>query len=177
MHRLSAYVIVHRTQSNQTADGNRSDGGRNPIRQRTETDRMADAITRGCSCLSCTNKANRARTAPTKQTEQELHQQSKQSKNCTNKAYRTIHQGVQLSQLHQQSLQNHQSPKINKAYRAIISRTAALSTPSAVSCATQPRATDSANRWSLPSCRAPPHSRCPPPRAQPRAAAGNGCRR
>ena len=37
MHRLSAYVIVHRTQSDQTPDGNRSDGGRNPIRRRTET--------------------------------------------------------------------------------------------------------------------------------------------
>ena len=93
MHRLSAYVIVHRTQSNQTANGNRLAGERNPIGRRTESDRMADAITRGCSCLSCTIQANRtiyssylrsalplarARTAPTKQTEQELHQQSLQ---------------------------------------------------------------------------------------------------
>ena len=59
MHGLSAYVIVHRTQSNQTANGNRLAGERNPIGRRTESDRMADAITRGCSCLSCTNKANR----------------------------------------------------------------------------------------------------------------------
>ena len=44
MHRLSAYVIVHRTQSNQTADGNRLDGGRKPIGRRTESDRMADRI-------------------------------------------------------------------------------------------------------------------------------------
>ena len=37
MHRLSAYVIVHRTQSDQTADGNRLDGERNPIGWRTQT--------------------------------------------------------------------------------------------------------------------------------------------
>ena len=59
MHRLSAYVIVHRTQSNQTPNAIQSDTERNPIRQRTETDRTADGNTRGCSCLSCTNKANR----------------------------------------------------------------------------------------------------------------------
>ena len=77
MHRLSAYVIVHRTQSDQTADGNRLDGERNPIGRRTESDQTADAITRGCSCLSCTNKAYRTihqggaavSAAPTKQTE------------------------------------------------------------------------------------------------------------
>ena len=86
MHRLSAYVIVHRTQSNQTPDAIQSDDGRKPIGWRTETDRTADAI------------------------------RSDGGRN---------HQGVQLSQLHQQSLQNHQSPKINKAYRTIISRTAA----------------------------------------------------
>ena len=44
MHRLSAYVIVHRTQSNQTADGNRLDSERNPIGRRTESDRTADGI-------------------------------------------------------------------------------------------------------------------------------------
>ncbi len=59
MHRLSAYVIVHRTQSDQTANGIRLDGGRNPIGRRTESDWMADAKDRGCSCLSCTNQANR----------------------------------------------------------------------------------------------------------------------
>lgn len=63
MHRLSAYVIVHRTQSNQTANGIRLDGGRNPIGRRTETV--------GGAAVSA---------APT----------SKQSKDCTNKAYRTI---------------------------------------------------------------------------------------
>ena len=59
MHRLSAYVIVHRTQTNQTADGNRLDGERNPIGRRTESDWTANANGRGCSCLSCTNQANR----------------------------------------------------------------------------------------------------------------------
>ena len=75
MHKLSAYVIVHRTQTNQTPDGNRSDGGRNPIRRRTETP--------GGAAVSA---------APTKPTELST-------------------KGVQLSQLHQQSLlskQNHQ---------------------------------------------------------------------
>ena len=42
MHRLSAYVIVHRTQSDQTAGGNRLDGERNPIGWRTESDWTAD---------------------------------------------------------------------------------------------------------------------------------------
>ena len=86
MHRLSAYVIVHRTQSNQTANAIRSDGERNPIRRRTETV--------GGAAVSA------APTKPTEQSipaisarlcrlpEQELHQQSKQSKNCTNKTYR-----------------------------------------------------------------------------------------
>ena len=74
MHRLSAYVIVHRTQSDQTPNGNRLDGGRKPIRWRTETDQMADGNGRGCSCLSCTNQANwqsiaAVSAAPTKQTE------------------------------------------------------------------------------------------------------------
>ena len=59
MHKLSAYVIVHRTQSNQTPNAIRSDGGRNPIRHRTQSDWTANANDRGCSCLSCTNKANR----------------------------------------------------------------------------------------------------------------------
>ncbi len=44
MHRLSAYVIVHRTQSNQTPNAIRSDTERNPIRRRTESDWMADRI-------------------------------------------------------------------------------------------------------------------------------------
>ena len=59
MHRLSAYVIVHQTQTNQTPNANQSDTERNPIRRRTETDWTANANGRGCSCLSCTNKANR----------------------------------------------------------------------------------------------------------------------
>ncbi len=82
MHRLSAYAIVHRTQSNQTPNAIRSDTERNPIRRRTETDRMADGnrldgerkrygvqlsqlhqpsqLAIYCSCLSCNNKAYRA---------------------------------------------------------------------------------------------------------------------
>ena len=59
MHRLSAYVIVHRTQSNQTPNAIQSDTERNPIGWRTESDWTANANGRGCSCLSCTNKANR----------------------------------------------------------------------------------------------------------------------
>ena len=96
MHRLSAYVIVHRTQSDQTADGNRLDGERNPIRRRTESDWTANANGRGCSCLSCTNQANwqsipAVSTAPTKQTGNllqlsQLGFAACQSKNCTNQA-------------------------------------------------------------------------------------------
>ena len=72
--------IGRRTESDRTADGNRSDGERKPIGRRTETDRTANAnggTLRGCTCLKCTN---RARVAPT---EQELHQPSKK---CTNRA-------------------------------------------------------------------------------------------
>ena len=66
--------IGRRTESDRTANGNRSDGGRKPIGRRTRTDWTANAnggTLRGCTCLKCTN---RARAAPT---EQELHQQSK----------------------------------------------------------------------------------------------------
>jgi len=102
MHRLSAYVIVHRSQSNQTADGNRSDGGRNPIGWRTESDWTANANGRGCSCLSCTNKAYRTihqggaavSAAPTKQTEQELHQQSLQNYHFTNRSLIHAQRGI-----------------------------------------------------------------------------------
>ena len=93
MHRLSAYVIVHRTQSNQTADGIRLDGGRKPIGWRTESDWTANANGRGCSCLSCTNQANwqsiaAVSTAPTKQTGNllqlsQLHQPSKLAIYCS----------------------------------------------------------------------------------------------
>ena len=59
--------IGRRTESNRTADGNRLDGGRKPIGRRTESDRMANAnggTLRRCTCLKCTN---RARNAPTEQ--------------------------------------------------------------------------------------------------------------
>ena len=39
------------------ADGIRSDGERNLIGRRTESDQTAYANGRGCSCLSCTNQA------------------------------------------------------------------------------------------------------------------------
>ena len=42
-------VIGQRTESDRTADGNRSGGGRNLIGWRTPS--------RGCTCLKCTNKA------------------------------------------------------------------------------------------------------------------------
>ena len=96
MHRLSAYVIVHRTQSNQTADGNRLDSERNPIGWRTESDWTANANGRGCSCLSCTNQAN-GQSIPAvsarlcRLPEQELRQPSQQNNL------------LQLSQLHQPS--------------------------------------------------------------------------
>ena len=44
MHRLSAYVIVHRTQTNQTPNANQSDTERNPIRHRTQSNQTADGI-------------------------------------------------------------------------------------------------------------------------------------
>jgi len=83
MHRLSAYVIVHRTQTNQTPNANQSDTERNPIRHRTQSNQTADGIrsdgernlikwrtqTVGGAAVSA---------APTKQTEQEQHQQSLQ---------------------------------------------------------------------------------------------------
>ena len=76
MHRLSAYVIVHRTQSNQTPNANQSDTERNPIRQRTESDQTPDGNRSdggrkhqgvqlsplgfaACQSKNCTNKANR----------------------------------------------------------------------------------------------------------------------
>ena len=42
MHRLSAYVIVHRTETDQTPNAIQSDTERNPIRRRTKSDQMAD---------------------------------------------------------------------------------------------------------------------------------------
>ena len=96
MHRLSAYVIVHRTQSDQTANAIQLDGERNSIGRRTESDWTANANGRGCSCLSCTNQANwqsiaAVSTAPTKQTGNllqlsQLGFAACQSKNCTNQA-------------------------------------------------------------------------------------------
>ena len=65
--------IGQRTESDRTADGIQSDGGRNPIGRRTETDRTANAnggTLRGYTCLRSALPLARARSAPT---EQELH--------------------------------------------------------------------------------------------------------
>ena len=110
MHRLSAYVIVHRTQSNQTPNANQSDSGRNTIRQRTESPggaAVSAAPTKQtgnllqlsplhqpsklaiyCSCLHCTNQANWQSIAAVsarlcRLPEQELHQPSNKA-NDTN---------------------------------------------------------------------------------------------
>ena len=77
-------ILFHRrrTESDRTADGIRSDGGRNLIRRRTETDRTANAnggTLRGCTCLRSALPLARARSAPT---EQEMHQQSKSCTLC-----------------------------------------------------------------------------------------------
>ena len=53
---------MQRTQTDRTADGIRSGGGRNPIGRRTETDRTADGNGRGAAVSA----------APTKQTEQSI---------------------------------------------------------------------------------------------------------
>ena len=52
-------VIVHRTQSTQTANAIHADGERNPCRRRTQSDWAADAIIRGYTCLKCMNPAKR----------------------------------------------------------------------------------------------------------------------
>ena len=110
MHKLSAYVIVHRTQSNQTPNANQSDSGRNTIRQRTESPggaAVSAAPTKQtgnllqlsplhqpsklaiyCSCLHCTNQANWQSIAAVsarlcRLPEQELHQPSNKA-NATN---------------------------------------------------------------------------------------------
>ena len=65
--------IGQRTETDWTADGIQSDGGRNPIGRRTETDRTANAnggTLRGYTCLRSALPLARARSAPT---EQELH--------------------------------------------------------------------------------------------------------
>ena len=63
--------IGRRTETDRTANGIRSDGDRNPIGRRTRTVAHLGGALRGCTCLKCTN---RARVAPT---EQEMRQQSK----------------------------------------------------------------------------------------------------
>ena len=65
--------IGRRTETDRTADGIQSDCERNLIGRRTETDRTANAnggTLRGCTCLRSALPLARARSAPT---EQELH--------------------------------------------------------------------------------------------------------
>ncbi len=99
MHRLSAYVIVHRTRTDWVANAIRLDGERNPIGRRTETDWTANANGRGCSCLSCTNQANwqsipaiSARLC--RLPEQGLHQQSQQNYHFTNRSLIHAQRGI-----------------------------------------------------------------------------------
>ena len=92
-----------RTESDRTADGIRSDGGRNPIGRRTETDWTADAndgTLRGCTCLKCTNRARNT------STEQELRQQSK---SCTNRARAAPSASPLRSNILPQNTQNSQN--------------------------------------------------------------------
>ena len=96
-------LIGRRTESDRTANGIQSDGERNPIGRRTETDWTADAnggTLRGCTCLKCTN---RARNAPT---EQELHQPSKK---CTNRARTAPSASPLRSNILPQNTQNSQN--------------------------------------------------------------------
>ena len=90
MHRLSAYVIVHRTQTNQTPNAIQSDSERKPIGRRTESP--------GGAAVSA---------APTKQTEQELHQQNKQNYPPGGAAVSAAPTKQTEQELHQQSLQNY----------------------------------------------------------------------
>ena len=69
-------LIGRRTESDRTANGNRLDGERKPIGQRTRTVAHLGGALRGCTCLKCTN---RARVAPT---EQEMRQPSKSYALC-----------------------------------------------------------------------------------------------
>ena len=57
-------LIGRRTESDWTADGIRSGGGRNPMAEGA----LSGGTLRGCTCLKCTNRA-----APTKQTERVSH--------------------------------------------------------------------------------------------------------
>ena len=111
--------IGRRTESDRTADGNRSDGGRNPIGRRTESDWTANAnggTLRGCTCLRSALPLARARSAPT---EQEMHQPSKK---CTNRARAAPSASPISSNILPQNTQNSQNlllnilPQISRKY-------------------------------------------------------------
>ena len=59
---LSDICSKNLTKSHRHPYGIRSDGERNPIGRRTESDRAANAnggTLRGCTCLKCTNRARK----------------------------------------------------------------------------------------------------------------------
>ena len=105
-----------RTETDRTADGIRSDGEREPIGRRTETDRTVNAnggTLRGCTCLKCTNRARNT------STEQELRQPSKK---CTNRARAAPSASPISSNILPQNTQNSQNlllrilPQISRKY-------------------------------------------------------------
>ena len=143
----SRNVIGQRTESDRAAYGIRSDGERNPIGRRTVSGR-------GCSCLSCTNKADRhvrsvgallawlvrllfgwctsysvgalETSAPPKR-RQHLCRSVKSVGLIPSKSeFRgSSWQGVQLSQLHQQSKRREYSHRIRGTHRTVWRRCAA----------------------------------------------------
>ena len=116
-----------RTESNRTADGNRSDGGRNPIGLRTESNRTADGIrsdggrkpigrrTRTVAHLGGALVSARLCRLP----EQEVHQPSKK---CTNRARTAPSASPISSNILPQNTQNSQNlllrilPQISRKY-------------------------------------------------------------
>ena len=102
--------IRHRTEPNRTADGIRSDGGRNPVRRRTETV--------GGAAVSA---------APTKQTGNLLQLSplgfaACQSKNCTNQANDTNVGGYGIPAVVTQSLNTNILPLIADLQQIIMVR-------------------------------------------------------
>ena len=116
-----------RTESNRTADGIRSDGGRNPIGRRTRTDRTANGIrsdgerkpigrrTRTVAHLGGALVSARLCRLP----EQEMHQPSK---SCTNRARAAPSASPLRSNILPQNTQNSQNlllrilPQISRKY-------------------------------------------------------------
>ena len=140
-------LIGRRTVSDRAANGIRSDGGRYPIGRRTES-------ARGCSCLSCTNKADRhvrsvgalsalivyhllgwctsysvgalETSAPPKRHQHLCRSVKSVGLILSKSEFRgSCWQGVQLSQLHQQSKRREYSHRIRGTHRTVWRRCAA----------------------------------------------------